>query len=162
MYKLTKKGITVLHNFAGGADGCNPLGTPAMDKAGNLYGVTSGCGFSASGIVWKVSKKGKETILHSFAGNSSEGCYPEGGVIRDSSGNLYGSTYGCGADYYGTVWKLSDGGLQLLHSFVDTDGAGPIGDLLRDSKGRLFGTTVAGGAYSGSSTGNGTVWKYQP
>jgi len=56
VYELSKKGtVTVLHSFTGATDGCYPLGTPAMDKTGNLYGTpgravptaTESCGRSA-------------------------------------------------------------------------------------------------------------------
>jgi len=159
VYKLTKKGITVLHSFAGGTtDGCGPHGTPALDTTGNLYGTTYGCGSSSYGTVWKVSQKGAETILHSFAGYPTDGCGALGGVVLDSKGNLYGNTDSCGAKgYYGTVWKLGKGTFSLLHSFADSDGASPWGDLLRDVKGGLYGTTVSGG-----SDYYGTVWKYVP
>jgi uncharacterized repeat protein (TIGR03803 family) len=161
LYKLSKKGtLTVLHSFAGGiSDGCYPLGTVTMDKAGNVYGNTLECGTSGFGIVWKVSKKGGETILHNFAGGKSDGCYPAAGVVRDSKGNLYGNTLSCGASgYYGSLWELHlKGKLTLLHSFAQSDGAFPYGDVLRTAKGTLYGTTYYGGCCF-----YGTVWKYKP
>lgn len=158
VYRLTKKRITVLHSFAGGMkDGCYPIGTPAMDTAGGLYGTTEGCGAFSQGTVWKVSQKGAETILHSFAGGPADGCQPWGGPVRDSEGNLYGNTEGCGTSIYGTVWKLSGGTLTLLHSFDGSSGEYPVGDLLRDSKGGLYGTTTQGGNFD-----FGTVWKLTP
>ena len=75
------------------------------DIYGNLYGTTNGCGSTGNGTIWKVGKKGKETILHNFAGGSSDGCYPYGGVARDTKGNLYGVTYGCGANGYGALYS---------------------------------------------------------
>jgi uncharacterized repeat protein (TIGR03803 family) len=135
-----------------------------MDKAGNLYGTTYGCGSSGQGTVWRVSKKGKETILHSFAGGSTDGCQPSAGVVLDSKDNLYGNTSGCGANGYGAVWELSKKGkLTLLHSFDYSDGDYPQGELLRTAKGELFGTTVWGGDLSGCNGGGcGTVWSYVP
>jgi uncharacterized repeat protein (TIGR03803 family) len=128
------------------------------DNAGNLYGTTNGCGSTGNGTIWKVSEKGKETILHNFAGGSSDGCYPYGGVARDTKGNLYGVTYACGANGYGALYKLSTSGrLTLLHSFDYSDGILPIGEVLRNGKGTLYGTTYMGGTY-----GYGTVWSYVP
>jgi len=155
VYKLAKKRITVLHSFTG-TDGCDPEGTPAIDKAGNLYGTTNGNGCSSYGTVWKVSQKRGETILHRFAGGTSDGCYPNGGLARDSKGNLYGSTDQCGAQNCGTLWELSGRTRTLLHSFVGSDGKYPNGDLLLDSKGGLYGTTNRGGTYD-----YGTVWAYK-
>ena len=172
VYKLSKSGtLTVLHSFTGGTtDGCSPLGTLTMDKDGNLYGTTEGCGFSNVGTVWKVSKAGSETVLYNFAGYPSDGAYPFAGVIRDAKGNLYGETseggsaeacksgsgnpIGCG-----TVFKLSGSGKEtVLHSFDESDGAFPIGGLVIDTKASLYGTAGRGG-YSG---GWGTVWKLTP
>jgi uncharacterized repeat protein (TIGR03803 family) len=159
LYKLTQNGtLTVLHSFAGGtSDGCFPLGSVAIDKAGNFYGTTEGCGSSNGGTVWELSKRGTETILHNFAGGYSDGCSPFAGVVLDSKGNLYGDTLECGAVDDGTVWELSNGTLTLLHSFDSSDGALPVGELLRTAKGELFGTTEFGGTY-----GRGVVWSYVP
>lgn len=157
VYKLTKRRVKVLYAFTGATNGCSPAGRPAMDYAGNLYGTTSGNGCSNNGTVWKVSQKGTETILHTFAGGTTDGCNPYGGVVRDSSGNLYGTAFYCGAYNGGTVWELSGRTLTLLHSFGDSDGLYPNGELLRDSKGVLYGTT-----HNGGTDDYGTVWSYAP
>jgi len=160
VYKLTESGtLTVLHSFAGDTkDGCYPYGTPAMDKNGNLYGTTEHCGASGYGIVWKVSHKGKETVLHSFKGGSSDGAYSTAGVIVDAKGNLYGDTEAGGASDLGTVYELKKmkkkDTITLLHSFAGSDGQYPAGNLLWGAKGDLFGTASAGG-----SNGVGTVWQ---
>ena len=159
LYKVTQEGtFTVLHSFGGTSDGCYPWGTVALDNAGNLYGTTHSCGSKGYGTIWKVSKKGKESILHNFGGSPSDGCYPFASVARDSKGNLYGVTSGCGANNWGALYKLSaTGKLTLLHSFSGTDGEYPYGEVLLTAKGELFGTTTSGGAY-----GYGTVWSYVP
>jgi len=160
LYKLSKNGtLTVLHSFAGGTtDGCNPYGSVARDKAGNLYGTTEYCGSNNYGTIWKVSKSGKETVLHNFAGYPSDGCWPQAGVTRDSKGNLYGVAYACGANNVGALYRLSaKRKLNLLHSFDFSGGGTPAGEVQRTTKGTLFGTTLGGGTYS-----YGTVWKYVP
>jgi uncharacterized repeat protein (TIGR03803 family) len=168
LYEFSGSGkFIVLHSFNNSSsDGCYPYGSVLMDEAGNLYGTTSGCGSYYYGTIWKVSARGKETILHNFAGTPSDGCTPYAGVARDSKGNLYGVTTACGANfYYGAVYELSaKGKFTLLHSFVGTDGYYPLGEVWRTTDGTLFGTTYYGG------TGNcrvyystcGTVWKYVP
>jgi uncharacterized repeat protein (TIGR03803 family) len=159
VFELSKNGkLNVLHSFAGGKnDGCLPYGTVSMDKAGSLYGTTDGCGTAGSGIVWKVAKR-TETVLHHFAGGSSDGSTPYAGVILDAQGNLYGTTSVGGSAGDGVVYELSKSGtLSLLHVFTGSDGNLPYGGLLRDAKGDLYGTANAGG-----STGNGTVWKLIP
>ncbi len=160
VYKLSKSGtLTLLHSFTGGTtDGCSAHGTPTMDKEGNLYGTTSRCGFGSHGIVWKVSKKGTEIVLHNFAGGSSDGENPISGVILDAQNNLYGNTQAGGVSDDGTVYELNKKGvLTLLHSFAGSDGATPYGGLIRDAKGNVYGTTLEGG-----SGRDGTVWKLTP
>ena len=160
VYKLSKKGkLTLLHSFTGGTtDGCYALGTPAMDKTGNLYGTAEACGASSAGIVWKVTKKGTETVLYNFTGSTSDGGYPVSGVARDAKGNLYGDCEAGGASSDGTVFEVSKTGtLTLLHSFAGSDGEYPFGGVILDAKGKLYGTALEGG------TGNyGTVWSLTP
>src|SRR5947209_9465123 len=92
-----------------------------------------------------------ETVLHSFAGGS-DGLDPEGNLIADQSGNLYGTTvFGGGACKKsrgcGTVFKLApDGTETVLYAFHrQADGGWPYGGLVEDAQGNLFGTTSAGG-----------------
>jgi len=156
LYKLSKKGqLTILHSFMGGAaDGCNVLGVPFMDGKGNFYGTTSSCGTSSLGTVWKVSANGTETVLHSFAGGTSDGEYPLAGVIVDGKGNVYGNTETGGASNFGTVYEISaKGAFTLVHSFDGTDGKYPYGSFVR-SKSTFFGSTQNGG-----TIGYGTIWK---
>src|ERR1700685_2005705 len=125
LYKLSKSGkLTILHSFTGGTtDGCNVLGAPFLDAAGNFYGTTSSCGTNKLGTVWAVSKSGQEKGLHSFAGGTSDGEYPLAGVIVDAEGNVYGTTETGGASNVGTVYRVSKGGkFTLLTSFNGTDG----------------------------------------
>lgn len=159
LYKLSKNGtFTVLHSFAGTADGCMPLGSVAIDEAGNLYGTNSYCGREGGGNIWKVSPEGEETILHSFAGRPSDGYWPFAGVTRDSKGNLYGVTTEGGANNYGALYRLSASGkFTLLHSFSGPAANYPEGEVLLSNQGTLIGTTLFGGQY-----GLGTVWSFGP
>jgi uncharacterized repeat protein (TIGR03803 family) len=91
------------------------------------------------------------TTLYNFEGNAA----PEAGVIRDPSGNLYGTTKGGGYGGGGVVYEVNSAGIEtVLLSFDGTDGAAPEAPLARDSAGNLYGTTWVGG-----SSGNGTVFK---
>jgi uncharacterized repeat protein (TIGR03803 family) len=160
VFKLSRSGkLTVLHSFTGGTkDGCYPYGTPALDTKGNLYGTTYKCGSSGQGIVWKVDAKSTETVLHNFAGGSSDGAYPYAGVTMDAKGNFYGDTAYGGSSGDGTVYELNKKGkLTLLHSFTGADGELPIAGLARDAKGNFYST-----AFEGGSGGYGTVWKLTP
>jgi uncharacterized repeat protein (TIGR03803 family) len=157
VFKVTPSGTeTVLHSFAGPpSDGFAPgPGSLVLDPAGNVYGVTSLGGEFANGTVYKVTATGAESVLYNFTGGS-DGRGPNGGMARDSLGNLYGTTTGGGAYDYGVVFKLTPAGSEsVLHSFEanltngQPDGASPTSNLTQDSSGNLYGTTLAGGAFS--------------
>jgi uncharacterized repeat protein (TIGR03803 family) len=156
VYKVDTAGhSTVLHNFTGGADGGDPYGGVIRDSKGNLYGTAQLGGASGAGVVFKIDSSGIETVLYNFTGGA-DGAYPLDGVIRDASGNLYGTTNGGGASGAGVVFKVDRSGNEtVLYSFTGgTDGSYPWGGVIRDSKGNLYGTTSAGGA-----SGAGVVFK---
>ncbi len=163
VFKVASDGTeTVLWTFTGGNDGASPLGRLKLDKKGNLYGTAYLGGASGNGNVFKLSPKGKETVLYSFTGGS-DGANPFAGLIRDKRGNLYGTTSAGGAAYSGTAFKLAkDGTFTLLYSFCSqsrcTDGGTPFGGLIADTQGNLYGTT----SYGGNNTDNGTVFKLTP
>ncbi len=155
---------TVLHEFSGGTDGANPQGQLVMDKKGNFYGTTNAGGASNAGTVFKVTRKGVETVLYSFTGKP-DGANPVAGLAIDKSGNLYGTTTAGGSKGNGTVFKLAlptvTGGEwteEVLYNFgTGTDGATPIAGVTFDASGNLYGTTSAGGSY-----GHGTVFQLTP
>ena len=99
------------------------------------------------GTVFEIVKgSGTITTLASF--NGTNGAYPQAGLVEDSSGNLFGTTYGGGASNYGTVFEIVNGSgtITTLASFNGTNGADPEAGLIEDSSGNLFGTTYDGGA----------------
>jgi uncharacterized repeat protein (TIGR03803 family) len=150
----------VLHNFQGGVpagsatDGASPSAGLLSDTSGNLYGTTYAGGTAGQGTVFElVNASGSytEKLLYSFA-RTPDGSGPESRLIMDSSGNLYGTTYGGGTNGVGTVFELvSSSGTyteKVLYSFTGFagDGANPLyGALYRDSAGNLYGTTEGGG-----------------
>ena len=147
VYKLdTSRQETVLHTFTGGADGSQPFAGVIRDSAGNLYGTTFGGGTAGFGVVYKLDTAGEETVLYNFTGGA-DGGGPHAGVIRDSAGNLYGTTYGGGSANFGVVYKLDATGQEtVLYSFTGgADGGNPYAGLIRDPAGNLYGTTVNGG-----------------
>jgi uncharacterized repeat protein (TIGR03803 family) len=155
VYKLdTASRQTVLHSFAGGADGCAPQAGVFRDLAGNLYGTTFGCGTTDQGVVYKLDAAGHETVLHSFMGGT-DGSQPYAPVIGDSAGNLYGTAYAGGTAGLGVVFKLDAAGqYAVLYSFTGTTGEYPNAGVIRDSAGNLYGTTLWGGP-----SGFGAVYK---
>ncbi len=162
VYKVDPKGkLTVLHSFTNiDNDGAYPLGALLLDVAGNLYGTTSGGGgLNNFGTVFKIGSKGKFTQLHSFDGGIPDGEGPQGALVRDSSGNLYGTTtYGGNSSNAGTVFKITARGTEkVLHRFRGNDGTGPQGGLLPDPNGALYGLTASGG-----TSDAGVVFKVTP
>jgi len=142
IFKLAKNGtLTVLHNFTGVRDGGAPQGGLLMDSAGNLFGSAFTGGDSGNGTLFEITKAGKFVRLYSFTGGT-DGINPNGGLIQDPDGNLYGTAQVGGAQGLGTVFKLSRAHtLTVLHTFTGgRDGATPFAGLLRDSVGNLFGT----------------------
>ena len=162
VYKLDPGGnLTVLYTFTGGADGSLPKGDVIRDPEGNLYGATWGGGIANWGVVFKVDPAGHEAVLHSFTGGADGGT-PYAGVIRDSAGNLYGTTFEGGTARDGVVYKLDPAGQEtVLYTFTDNAGGGaPYSALARDAAGSLYGTN--GGptnavAYKLDTAGNETV-----
>jgi len=161
VYKLTSSGgiwlKTTLHSFDG-TDGAGPDGLLLLDGAGNLYGTAILGGSSNDGILYELSPSGEswtETVRHSF--QSSDGVYPNGGLIADSSGNLYGVTEEGGPTGLGTVFRLRQPGnwtFETLYSFTSfSTGVDPRGPLVIDSAGNLYGVTDYG------AFGEGTVFK---
>jgi uncharacterized repeat protein (TIGR03803 family) len=112
VFKLDPSGQeTVLYAFTGGADGAVPTASLTRDASGNLYGTTFLGGTFGAGVLFKVSPTGTETVLYTFTGGP-DGGNPFGAVlVRDSSGNLYGTTGGGGSTAClfgcGVVFKLT-------------------------------------------------------
>jgi hypothetical protein len=171
----------VIYSFQGGTDGFSPVGGMVFDKAGNLYGVTEFGGstrclpVSICGTVFRLKpptnagEAWAETVLYVFKGPTyDDDSNPDGGLIIDGAGNLYGTTaYGGTGNCIlagvqagcGTVYELSPP-MQpsgtwtetILYSFPTAlQGYFPRGDLVFDSKGNLYGSTYFGG---GQGTGN--------
>lgn len=159
VFKVDPTGTeTILYTFTGSPDGAEPQSGLIRDSAGNLYGTTEAGGTAGFGTVFKVTPQGQETVLYSFTGGADGGGLRDGALVRDSAGNLYGTTWGGGSSGFGVVFKLDTGGTEtVLHSFSGSDGKVPYGTLVRDKAGNLYGTTYEGGAYGG-----GVVYKIAP
>jgi uncharacterized repeat protein (TIGR03803 family) len=157
VFELTNSGGTwsesVLYDLAGGSNSFSPIGYVTI-AGGKLYGTTdsgngSPCDSNVCGTVFELALFGgkwTETIRHAFVGGS-DGAFPEGGLVRDSAGNFYGTTYDGGTDGYGTIFKIDAAGQKTtLYNFTGTEGAYPSAALTRDSSGNLYGTTTEGGS----------------
>ena len=168
VFKFDQSGHkTIVYNFHG-ADGANPGGTLIHDAEGNLYGTTSVGGANqmcpqqgGCGTVFKLNPQGSLTVLYSFLGGT-DGWDVQNGVVRDTEGNLYGTTLGGGTASFGTIFEIThDGTEKILYSFTGApDGADPSQIVLHNST--LYGTTYTGGNYNcdGLTGGCGTVFQF--
>jgi uncharacterized repeat protein (TIGR03803 family) len=103
----------VLHYFKNSAKGGDLPNGLVFDTAGNLYGVTYDGGIYAEGNVYKLSPNGdgtwSEGITHNFSNDGVDGFFPNGGLIIDAAGKLFGTTAsgGTGGQYFGgTVFEV--------------------------------------------------------
>jgi uncharacterized repeat protein (TIGR03803 family) len=156
---------SVVYSFTGGArDGAKSVGSLLQGSDGNFYGMATYGGTNNSGVVFKITPDGTETVLYSFQGGAKDGEFPSGDLIQASDGNFYGMTPSGGANGVGVVFKITPAGAEtVLYSFQGgtTDGAWPSGDLVQGSDGNFYGMTSQGGPY-GSGIQNGVVFKITP
>jgi len=166
VYELLSPNWTesTLYSFQASTSGGTPYGGVIFDSAGNLYGGTSSGGTGNGGTVFELTPSGGSwsfDLLYNLTGTSYQpGVYSN--LVRDASGNLYGTTKYDGANGAGSVFKLTPSGgdwvYSSLHDFTGgTDGANPIGAPIFDANGNLFGTAKNGGAH-----GDGVVWEITP
>jgi len=164
--------LKILHSFDNRLplEGKFPWSDLLLDSQGNIYGTTWKGGdrsiFSQGyGTAFKIAPDGTETVLRAFAGpNFGDGCLPLGGVVMDSQGNLFGTTWGCGvygglSKNGGVVFEITFSGTEkVLYNFnkAKLGAFHPEGDLVMDGQGNLYGT-ASGGAY-----GFGVVFKVTP
>jgi uncharacterized repeat protein (TIGR03803 family) len=153
--------LKVLYSFSGGTDGGQPYAKLVADASGNGYGTTNvggdlnACPGTGCGVIFELGKKGQYHVLYTFEGGA-DGANPLAGLLRDSAGNIYGTTEAGGTAGYGTVFQFSHNGQKtVLYNFQGgSDGSYPFAGLITDGKGNLFGTTYRGGPYD-----CGTVFK---
>jgi uncharacterized repeat protein (TIGR03803 family) len=120
-------------------------------------------GTNGAGVVYEITPTGggwNESVIYNFVGPADSGS--AAALIRDSAGNLYGTTCGGGANHNGSVFKLtpSGGGWTETDLYAFTggnDGSCPWGSVIRDADGNIYGTTAYGGTH-----GAGVVWEITP
>jgi uncharacterized repeat protein (TIGR03803 family) len=164
--------VNVLYDFPSSFDCCAGPASPVLsDGAGNFYGTTRALGDYGNGSVFVVSPSSStyETTLYSFcpdAPTCSDGSYPGyASVIRDASGNLYGTT-AFGGNGCGVVYKLSPSGANWTETVLYTfpapppnqeadNNCTPLYGVIADGAGNLYGTTSYGLISDNGATGQG-------
>ena len=168
-------GCTPAYFFQGGSDGGDPVGGVILGNGTNppLYGTTNGGGVN-EGTVYELTPPAKSggiwgyNLLYSFGTNAGDGANPQGPLVIDKNGALYGMTSGS----CGTVFQLtppgSPGGIwtyNLLYTFTGgNDGCQPwwSGLALDENTGLFYGTTAYGGSTANNGYGWGTVFELAP
>jgi uncharacterized repeat protein (TIGR03803 family) len=165
----------LLYSFRGyPEDGAGPnegMVLSAEDKS--LYGTTVGGGSAAEGVLFRLAATGgggwTEAILTTFQGGH-QAAAPMGGVVFNSSSNLYGTTCLGGPVGDGVLYELKHSQEQntawtyaTVYPFkAPPDGACPAGSLTVDKAGEVYGTTQQGGSGQACQGGCGTVYEVSP
>jgi uncharacterized repeat protein (TIGR03803 family) len=164
VYSLTRSNgswtQSVLYQVRNDGDGQYAWGGVTFDLSGNLYGVFSQGGPGGYGAVYKLARSGSgwaESTVHGFTFRGNDGASPEGGLVLDSAGNLYGTTVH-DTTGGGTVFELTPSGgnwnFDFLYGLTGGIDLGPYDKLAMDAAGNLYGTTFGDGQY-----GYGSVFK---
>lgn len=183
VFKVDPNGHETVLHVANGGDACCLDSPVAIDAKGNIYGMSPyggepNCNLAQNklgcGTLFEITASGKFKVLHVFKGK--DGIQPEGGVVLDAQGSLYGTAVWGGnlKCYYpgwgesggegcGTIYKLEPSGkFTVLHTFTGPhDGSYPLG-LIIDSAGNLYGIADSGGdiiKHTNWEYGLGTVFK---
>jgi uncharacterized repeat protein (TIGR03803 family) len=158
LYKVSTDGtiFSIIHDF----DGEQPSGLILLN--GVIYGTTNSGGTLKYGSIYTINLDGSNfKVIYEFNGVS--GATPNGGLLKGSDNNLYGTASGGGSSGTGTVFKIdgSNNAFTKLYEFQTFGGAYPNGFLVEGADGNLYGTTssgfgspTAGSAFSLSKTGS--------
>lgn len=139
-FKPNLAGIQTIFNFSR-EKGYVPLGDLIQADDGFLYSTTSLGGLYRNGVIFKVLPDGTGYVkIHEFSG--VDGRYPEGGVVEDDNGNLYGATTEGGAHNQGVIYKIKKDGTDftIIFEFDGTIASKPYGSLVLHEN-YLFGAT---------------------
>jgi uncharacterized repeat protein (TIGR03803 family) len=163
--------VSTIYSFKGSTDvnGSIPFSGLTKGSDGNVYGLTTNGG-AGYGVLFQLDTINNIVVpKHSFDG-SNEGAHPQGNLLLGTDGNLYGTAVNGGSFGSGTIFRINFIGGNLsdferMYSFtssdqsthINYDGANPLSGLVQDSNGVLYGTTSSGG-----SSGNGTVYSFDP
>jgi uncharacterized repeat protein (TIGR03803 family) len=131
-----------------------------LDGKGNVYGVTiaggtgqqcsdNGCG-TVFELIHQPNGLWRERVLHSFVGDS-DGALPDGALILDAAGNIYGTVVGDRSTDAHGVFELRHNPSGWSNTILYSNGAGP--GLLMDKSGNLFGTIGPGDYFDAGAIG---------
>ena len=157
VYKITSSGtFSTLYQFDV-THGSGPNAPLIQGTDGNFYGSTVGGGAYGHGTIFRITPGGKLTVIHSLL-SGANGRPVMAPLTDGSDGYFYGTAKGGGFYGKGTVFRItSQGKLNVIHEFHDTDGINPSGGLVQATDGNFYGTASAGGVF-----GFGTIYEITP
>jgi uncharacterized repeat protein (TIGR03803 family) len=162
VYKITPSGVlTTLYQFSRyDPAGFAPWGPLVQGTDGKFYGTTTAAGgTNAGGTIFKITPKGKLTVIHEF--RCYQGCRAYGPLTQGSDGDFYGAANFIGNDtkHPGSIFKINPTGKFTVLHYLDGEGDGgqPLAGLVQATDGNLYGTTTQGG-----SAGYGTIYQITP
>ena len=158
VFKMSQDGsVTTLHEFTGGSDGAGPVAAPIQSVEGDFYGTTSlGGGLNRYGTVYRITKYGKFTLLHTFS--PSDGESPQGQLVQGTNYYFYGTAENGGKYGYGTIFRISrSGDFKVLVNFNGTTGSFPNARLIQANDGNFYGVVPMGGSSNG-----GVLFRMKP
>jgi uncharacterized repeat protein (TIGR03803 family) len=168
VFKVSADGssFSLLHSFAGSADGSQPQAGLVQGTSGAFYGTTSGGGAFTSGAVFKVSADGSSfSLLHSFARGPADGLAHQAGLVQGADGAFYGTTGTGGPFSGGVVFRLDANGAPTANDqSVSTDQGSPVPITLTatDPDNDVMSYSVVSGPSHGSLTGSAPILTYTP
>jgi len=147
-------------DFTGPINGSNPRGSLMQATNGKLYGMTYQGGSNNMGVLFEYDPATNNyTKKLDFAG-ATNGSYPQGSLMQATNGQLYGMTYGGGANGWGVLFEydpVTNTYTKKLDFAGATTGSNPQGSLMQATNGKLYGMTYGGGVNN-----LGVLFEYDP
>lgn len=160
LYNPTTNAISRRASFNGTALGTSPHGDLLLANDGLLYGLCTGGGTNNAGVLFSFNPSNDKLIKEISFNSSTTGEFPEGSLIQDSDGKIYGFTNSGGNNGDGTLFQyiISTGSLTTnIHFSTDTTGSSPVHSLTKGLDGKFYGMTQSGGSLS-----SGVIFQYIP